>query len=994
MLLGGSGLLLSLFPAALLKRTPDWEYVWGALAVLVAGRLAVTVYQLSFRRTEPGLVLRLTLVLGLGYLLQRALHWPTAGAPKWEEYAAAFGVLCLTWWGVPLFGALWRRYLGRPLWAWVVPLGLAAALWAFQILHAIRTLATTHAWPQGAGLLTVEPFGFTAPLVILHLVVIGLALILAGRHQRLSELPTSLGIARLTAGLPRGLSMWLRSLSPPPPRYLALPGLAIAATMLMFVTLRENGTSLCLILTALLLVTVISRRWAVGVGFAALGLLLLCTPAVLSKVLPSHSTPLLRSVAFWNPWDLPSMDTARNTEYLLTLPRALKMQAMAGVTGLSPGIAPVTRWVPRVDQDAPVVGATLLFGLLGALAMVAVYLQLLLALLASARDMRWPGPAMVVLGQTVCMAVLAVVGWSGFIRVIPIVGVPWPGYSQSRLEVIVLTLVVGYAGSVLGRQPSVEAPLQAAVPIGRYARRLSYSLAFLFLVPSLVLAWYTLPAAGKVAARPLRAERPQKYDGVWDTEREDRFTNSLRLQLLGGYRVIDRQRRDLMVWGEDGRVASLAPYAWPFTGMGDLLRERYRWADGDVLQTCRDLMAEERDEFGLGLAWHARTRFSPWYEKASPQVVMLTLDAGVQETVARRLLDAVQKHGTPGRGRGTAVVWDIQSGEILGLFFAPRPVFGAADRRDKALRIAQRDLRGRAPYDEVWTNRLYTASRPGSSFKIVTTTAYLLWREQKQRPLEEWELPRLTRAVARSETQTGFFQGLGRQVGSDYLYHVATDATEGFGLAVPSNVAPSDYQRGFRNAGTFRGLDKVSVGMGVAMESVFDQMKVIDCVANHGEYVKPYYLRSIIRGNSVQQVPPAIRGARGARTEQRLPRTVADTMAGVMEEAVLRPDATTHRAFSDLCDGGVAVGAKTGTGDSLFHYAGPSTPPDRRRPRGKAGWVQGNTVWTIAYGRHNDRLVGVVATLEDVPSGHLAAEVAAPLAADLLTSGLRAVGGL
>src|SRR5512140_3198103 len=56
LLLGGTGLLLSLFPAALLHRSPVWLFLYGALAVLLAGRLAVVVYQVSFHRAEPGLV--------------------------------------------------------------------------------------------------------------------------------------------------------------------------------------------------------------------------------------------------------------------------------------------------------------------------------------------------------------------------------------------------------------------------------------------------------------------------------------------------------------------------------------------------------------------------------------------------------------------------------------------------------------------------------------------------------------------------------------------------------------------------------------------------------------------------------------------------------------------------------------------------------------------------------------------------------------------------
>jgi cell division protein FtsI/penicillin-binding protein 2 len=130
------------------------------------------------------------------------------------------------------------------------------------------------------------------------------------------------------------------------------------------------------------------------------------------------------------------------------------------------------------------------------------------------------------------------------------------------------------------------------------------------------------------------------------------------------------------------------------------------------------------------------------------------------------------------------------------------------------------------------------------------------------------------------------------------------------------------------------------------------------------------------------------------RPEARLPTELADQVAAVLEAAVRRPEATTHAAFSHLLDQGVEIGAKTGTGDSIFAYAA-EAPRDRRRIVHASGAVgrRGNTVWTIAYGRRNGHTVGVVAMLEDVPNGRLAAQVAAPLAADLMETGLKALGG-
>jgi cell division protein FtsW (lipid II flippase) len=1008
LLLLGTGALLSLSPAALRGKPADWACLSGAGILLVTGWVVARIYQWFHHLPEPGLVPRLTLLLGVGYLLQRALPVSrvyegvrVTTAATWDVYAVALLSLVIIWLIFPAAGALSQRRFRNPLWNWATPLALAAAVWLYQMGSALVVYFGSHQWPSSRTLLRVRPFGvgvleFNAPLAILHLVVLGLSLLLAARHQRLAEASRSMFVARLTVGLPNFLSRWLRSLCPPPGRYLLWPLAMIAGTWVCFLTLKENGTALCLALTALLLITVISRRWAVALAFAAVGFLALCTPSALRLVLPDDATPLWRAIIFQNPWHLPATTSVTATENLLTLPRAIQLQAMAGVTGLSTALGPLNdhyRWVPALNQDAPMVGVTLMFGLLGTIAVVLVFLQLLLALIAAARDIAHPRPSLVLLGQTACFSTLAVIGWAGYLKLLPIVGVPWPGYSASNQEIAALVIVVGYAGSMLSRYADVPAPPEAVKPIRSYAGRLANLIFLALLAPLLMLGWYVLPQGSRsVLERQITADRPQGYKGGWDSVRDSPYLNLLRLEVLRSYRVVDRSQRLLLDWDQSGEPSYCQAYLWPISGMADLLNRRYRDVSGGLLESGRDLMCEQEEDPGLDRAWQARTRYAPWRRPPDPQLVMLTLDEQVQAETARRLTRVVRTYGVPGRTRGVAVVWEVPSGEILGMSYSPRPVFTTNRPTEDARAAAASTLKGRAPYDDVWRDRLRETARPGSSFKIVTTTAYLLWRREQDRPLRWWEQERLIGALARSERP--FFQGLGHEIGGDLLYHTAVGTEGGFGLSVPPNTTPEQYRRLFHNTRTVRGLDFTSIGMGAAVESALDQMKVITCVSNHGRYVKPHYLRAVISGRRSLPIPPSTRIGPGDGGEERIPREVADQMATVIESAVERPYATTHRAFASLLDQGVKVGAKTGTGDSIFAYANAASRDRRPVVRvSDALGRQGNTVWTVAYGRRNGRIVGVVAMLEDVPSGRMASQVAAPLAAELMEQGLKALGG-
>lgn len=275
--------------------------------------------------------------------------------------------------------------------------------------------------------------------------------------------------------------------------------------------------------------------------------------------------------------------------------------------------------------------------------------------------------------------------------------------------------------------------------------------------------------------------------------------------------------------------------------------------------------------------------------------LVLTLDRSIQFQVERALLDRVDRLGAR---RGTAIVMDSQTGELLAV--------GSVERSDgQPARVTAANFTAVAAFE------------PGSVAKVITTAAGL--NDGAVTPDTTFEVPgvievddfRITDAyphgtepmtvrdilVRSSNIGTiKISEALGSRRQVDYL--------RAFGFGEQTHLGlPGESNGILKSSEDLRGTERMTISYGYGFAATSLQLvSAVNVIANNGTYVAPRLVQSIVDDQGhLSAVPPS-------PTRDVLRPEVAATMTDMMTDVVCSGTATLAQLP------GVSVAGKTGTG--------------------------------------------------------------------------------
>jgi len=573
LLLGASGLAIS--PAV---RTGSWREAltrWQAFTVLpIWAALAWLLHRiLCLRRPE-----RDPLLLPIGMLLAgwgAMIVWrlaPAFGARQ-TGWLLVAGVCCLEVLRAPANLAWLRRY--RYLW-----LGAGLALMAATLVFGTN--------PSGG-----------EPRLWLHL---------GGIYFQPSEPMRLLLVAYLASYLadhpPTGRG--LRSLLPVLAPLLVMWGLSVGLLLVQ----RDLGTGTLFLVLLSVLLYLASGRWQVLVA----GLALVLIGGGIGYML--FDVVRIRLEAWINPWVDPTGRSYQIVQSLIAI-------ASGGVFGRGPGLGS-PRFVPVAHSDFIFSAVAEEWGLLGALAIIALFAVLVVRALRLAAGQSDPFAVFLGAGVGAAFGLQAALIVGGVMRLLPMTGVtlPFVSYGGSSL----LTSFIGL-GILL------KLPQRAARP-GAYAaplRVLAIGSLLVTLALSLTLGWWSLVRAPALVGR----------------------LDNPRHALAGVYvprgRILDRSGRVLAESvGQPGEY--LRAYAGEASGPV-IGYDSIRFGQSGLEAELDPILRGEVGRGALEVWWSELvTGFPP-----QGQDVRLTLDGEAQQAAVTAM---------EGR-RGAVVILDSVSGEIL-----------------------------------------------------------------------------------------------------------------------------------------------------------------------------------------------------------------------------------------------------------------------------------------------------------------------------------------
>jgi peptidoglycan glycosyltransferase len=359
--------------------------------------------------------------------------------------------------------------------------------------------------------------------------------------------------------------------------------------------------------------------------------------------------------------------------------------------------------------------------------------------------------------------------------------------------------------------------------------------------------------------------------------------------------------------------------------------------------------------------------------KPTGGAVEVTIDPAVQQAA----WDAL------GASQGAAVALDVKTGEIMAMVSKPTFDPNALAAHDPEAALAAFTALEADPahplYNRVIGGDLYA---PGSTFKLITAAAALESGQFKADSLLEapdaLELPntnvtlpnfgdsscaasgQMTLAEAMVVSCNTAFGWLGMELGP----HLIADQADKFGfdqegLQIPLYVTKSVFPRDMDQAQTAQ----AAIGQFNDRVTPLQMAMVAAAVAGGGRMMKPHLVRSE-RDADLRVVDEAV----AEELDRPISTATAAALKDMMVQVVESDQGTGRRARVE----GVAVGAKTGTAETLK-----GQPPD---------------VWTVAFGEAQGRSVAVAVVVEDGGSMGLdgtGGKVAAPMVASILAAVFR-----
>ncbi len=557
-------------------------------------------------------------------------------APDADPFIAPVTAL-LTGWGLLMITRLAPRFLDRQiLWLFIGVGAMCATALLSPLARWLRryryTLLTAGLILLGATFIFgVNPSGYGQRLWLGAPFSGGV-----GVYFQPSEPLKLLFIIYLAAYLSDRRALWQESASDAPPGHHADPlWLTIIGPLLTMVGIsllllgwqQDLGAAMLFYLTFVtMLYLAWGKLWPVILG------LCLFAPVMIAGMLFSSRVAL--RVSIWlDPWAPEQADRA------FQILQSLYALAGGGVIGQGLGQGAPTL-IPAVHTDFVYAALVEEFGLIGAIALIALFAVLIYRGLRLAQKATSPFESLLAGGIATMIGLQTWVIIGGNAKLIPITGVTLPYLSYGGSSLLLMMITTGLLLNLSAPHPpplSLSPPRNATPPLRQTAGRLGMALLMLLTITALSTGMWSVLRAEELRARPTNPR-----------------TILAEARIRRG-RILDNTGTVLASTESDaaGYVTRTypVPHAAPVVGYATL-----QYGAAGIEATCDARLRGDLGQSPKAAFWDALHHRAPVGED-----VRLTIDAQLQKQ-AQTLLDGHE---------GAAIVVDARTGEILALASAP-----------------------------------------------------------------------------------------------------------------------------------------------------------------------------------------------------------------------------------------------------------------------------------------------------------------------------------
>ena len=435
----------------------------------------------------------------------------------------------------------------------------------------------------------------------------------------------------------------------PPLAYVGPLVAMFGLTVLLLGAQQDLGAAMLFFLTFLSMLYLATGQW----GYVAAGLILFGAAGVVAYV---GSTRLALRVNAWiSPW-------SGAADWAFQVVQSLLAFGAGGILGEGLGLGWPT-FIPAVHTDFTFAAIGESFGLVGLVAVIALYGVILLRGFRAAARARRPFERFLAAGLTAGLIIQAWVIMAGNVKLAPIAGVTLPFLSYGGSSLVCSFIALGLLLRVASKGEEERAPARAPrEPIVRLAAVLGLALVIL----ALASGYWTVVRADWLAAR------------------EDNPRRVIHEQRIVRGRVLDREGRTLagVAVAASGRITRTypVPEAAPVVGYASL-----RYGTGGIETAFDEVLRGEASRSSWEAGWAELLHRPP-----QGGDVQLTLDAELQRLAQEAL----------GEEAGAAVVLDAKRGDVLAM--ASAPTYDAAQleaqwetlREDPAAPLVNRATQG------------------------------------------------------------------------------------------------------------------------------------------------------------------------------------------------------------------------------------------------------------------------------------------------------------
>ncbi len=411
----------------------------------------------------------------------------------------------------------------------------------------------------------------------------------------------------------------LGRLTLPPLAYIGPLLVMFGLAVLLLAAQQDLGAAMLLFLTFLAMLYLATDQW----GYLVMGLALFLLAGVIGYA--GSDRVALRIQIWLSPWP----DAADRAFQVV---QSLLAFGAGGIFGQGLGLGRPT-YIPAVHTDFVFAAVAEEFGLLGTVALIALYAVLLTRGLRAALRAPRPFEQFLAAGLTAGWGVQAWIIMAANAKLVPIAGVTLPFLSYGGSSLLATFIAVGLLLVVSAGATSAPRDREWARPVGRLALGLGLALGIL----ALACGYWSVVRAGWLVARednPRRVEYEQRIVRGRILDRDD--------NLLAGVTV-----------GPDGRVTRTypEPAAAPVVGYASL-----RHGTGGIEAAFDGVLRGEAGRSIWETAWANLLHRPP-----QGRDVRLTLDT---------MLQRLAQNALAGR-TGAVVLLDASTGEVLAMASSP-----------------------------------------------------------------------------------------------------------------------------------------------------------------------------------------------------------------------------------------------------------------------------------------------------------------------------------